>query len=348
MQINEEIYNLGTRETLDQFINGNIIEKIVLSFSTPFYGTRWKIFEERHLVPNIRNCFDVIYNKVVNIINRNKSQHYYKININNEDFRNIICFFLNANIIVDLWLINNLSENEIEVDGNYSATRDNKINNDKLETCAITINIKTDRSHLEQLLASIVYHEFTHAYEDYQSMLKTNGEKSLYKHGELSMYGRNKFQGQIEKPISDYLSFIFYAISKIEQNSFIAQGIKEINNYKKVHNTAYKTEQPIDIIEKLPSFRNYLNVIGYVNKLSEYAVDRKTQDKILNIVNFNNGAMKNMDVNGNIKTYCFNNFRQLIKFILKRNDFLMRRYVSAVEKELLINKIREQSTIYIH
>lgn len=315
--------------------------------------------EERHLIPNIKYFSDTIINYVNNYIKNNRgirnsvnyrnekyiSVESYQIVLNENDFDQDKVFFTNFNIILNLSVDHN-NGNTLYFEGEYSrvntVTKIVDINGRKfLSDANINLNIIASMQHINETLSLMVYHEFTHAYEDYKRMLNSKKEDSISNYLLNSGTGYlNAFNDEYKTREGKILSDIIYLIMKMETNAFASEVIKFISNYN--NRTPHREFSRSDINKLLPqchAYRLFMISFTKLEELKGYIGDDYMEKLFVNLANSTFGK----DRNGKKR---YTSLQQLYNDLYNRLKIGLDKLIGIIDKELNSKVIRENKTIY--
>lgn len=160
------------------------------------------------------------------------------------------------------------------------------------------INNKTNRLELVQLLLyiefnqldkiilpaeSTICHELTHIYNDY--VIQVAGYSSFYEIFSSLEYQRSKTFSNSNYP-SQFKKFLraIYMLNDYERNGFMASLSKEIEPIKDKHlknNEVLKVEDIMQEIRGLQIYKDYMQVIEYIEIYSNNKLYRKEKEELV-------------------------------------------------------------------
>jgi len=266
-----------------------------------FKKKRLYLLEELNYYKNINQLlenFGIFKNadSIANIIYKNILNDNLEFNLNNDWIDNIK--FMYNNTIIAAY-----------------DTKNSKIINNKFNPLILHIN-KEKLLNDENSVISIIVHELQHAYEDYNRQIKNkeNLMTSLLKNNYL------KITKYTDDEIKKQINYILYFSNKIEQNAFIAQLVKQINNEKYNFNSI---EEIYNYIKTKSVFKNYIKVLNWID-LYINCNDLDIQNNIINYLN-------------NIINNNFNTYNQVIKFLNNKKEKMLNKFNKIIPKIIYNN-----------
>ena len=189
-------------------INDSLLTHIAIDYILESH--QYELFEKYGVYDGCKELVDYIINKVIKKYKQNYT--LIKEDLNKENFKNFTNIFFDK-LIITIKISNNSSE------GGYVNNKYNKLNKDnKFDYIEFEFNI--NKNKFEHDLRSLLYHELTHAYQEY-CMLLTNKD-NLYNSLEKQHYGKllngKKSYDNIKQIISDVLYHIKQNKTHIYQN----------------------------------------------------------------------------------------------------------------------------------
>lgn len=255
----------------------------------------------------IPDCIHYISSVIINYLKKHIKNTFGEPFIKNKNFTVTIpnyifdedkIFFDSSNIKFEMALYNTSyplkRTAQMESEYNHSNTRLEYINGkQKLVNAEFMFRISELEFEWEHEAETVIYHEFTHAFQDYKRLMNNKNYKSgknyLYNN---VMYVNSKIiiddvLAHPEKYIIDGTNHdtiiidccdAVYIINKAEQAAFISQSYKEIDNYISKYGRKFKYEEAIasteaysnmhKLIQLLDKFKNMdgdgVSIIGQV------------------------------------------------------------------------------------
>lgn len=207
--------------------------------------------------------------------------------------------------VVELLLYNDTNSN---IAAAYVPNKSNII--DKVfNTLYLQINLKNFSK--EKILVSLM-HELTHAYEDYNRIVK--GKETLSDVVLKTGYNRNlvgMYMGY-----KNCLSYIFYYIHGFERNAFITDLYAELKN---CHERFVKIDDIIDFLKHTDFYGNYMVICDWIDDIAK--IDNKDeQDAILKFCENDISNMK------------FRSYKHFVKYLLKKKYSILKKYNTLIPK----------------
>lgn len=243
--------------------------------------SNYLITEEQGLFPNANIILNLVYKYCVTYINNNqpneiKDEVYtYIINIPDNIFDTNNLFFDK----IDLHIQIHMSQSTFDIDdmllyNNGYCPTNSKIKNNKLTNFQINIEFGCyNIDNLKSKLAPLLYHEFTHAYEDYNRLLNGATNMNDMVNNPSNVYAK---QIRLDSENNQYVtvvSTIFYLSNKTENNAFVGEVYGELDGMMpkiKLNNLSLK-----DIIHKFPLWDEFVNTeynLDYLKKINDIGI----------------------------------------------------------------------------
>lgn len=231
-------------------------------------SNQYELFEKYGVYDGCKELVDYILKKVI----KKYKQDYITIKCNikeNEihEFDNV--FF--EELIISIKISDHIST------GGYVNDRDKKLNKEK-KFNYIEFEFNINKSNFKTDLKSLLYHELTHAYQDF-CMVFSNKD-NLYnllknQHYDNLLLGKKSYDN-IKQIISDVL----YHINKTEQNAYISELRSELENHKeKIHGP----QEALDVIKKSIVYQNIMQAKNILYRLTDDSYSKEVQEKIYNV-----------------------------------------------------------------
>lgn len=209
------------------------------------------------------------------ILKRVKNKYKQKIstiaiNINKSELKKYNNIFFD-----EIQLIVNVVDTESN--GGYDPKDNNSLNKDNL-FYSIKLNFDINHNKLIDDLRALLYHELTHAYNNY-CIVVTNKD-NLYnvlkkQHYYNFISGKSSYDD-----IKQILSDVLYHINKTEQNAYIAELHAELENNK---NVIHGPQEALDIIKKSVVYKNIITCREIIYGLTNNIYSTEIQDKIYDV-----------------------------------------------------------------
>ena len=273
-------------KTLREFIDFSDFDEFDLSI-LPHISISYKehnIFNKGHLILEKYGVYDGLNDLILRIekdikkmIKNPDNKEGFQLKYSNENLKDIKNIFF-SKLIIDISL------NDENEEGNYEDN--DEINKDNLLFDEVYIDIYTRKDinniHIDDIVESIK-HEFIHAYNNYNLLLKNN--KSLTELSDSDFYNKlypKLYFNEFEK----YIRKVLYFTLQEEQNAFIGQLSDELRqNKSKVKNP----KDALNILKNSIIYQTYKDLYVHIqeykdNKLSKEYIDLIT-DEYNNICN---------------------------------------------------------------
>lgn len=260
-------------------------------------STLYFLCESRGVPDCIQYIKNAITSYVDNFISGNwkniREGVFMAIDIPNEIFDTDKVFFRDFKIIVQIALFQakyplKTTENYSSYYADYNAVlkpfrgKDNQTVQ-KLTNGEIVLVVSELAQEWVEPLSRMIYHEFTHAYQDYNMLLKNQNYKDEdgYLKAKLA-YGnsidklsdlmknpqkRQEEYGKYEGLVIDCCNAV-YALSKMEQNAFISQAYSEIDDYIRRRGSGFTYEEVIE----------HTSIYEMLYNLSDFLINLKATD----------------------------------------------------------------------
>lgn len=245
-----------------------------------FRDKKHKLYETRGIVPGLEQLVNAVSDKFIDLYNNNKIDWNKSLTINQNVYRkNNLPLFFNKMLIkikFDSKNGENLGDYELNI---KNLNKDNKINILKIFLILKKDNIALMISSLKTLIA----HELTHAWEDYER--KRKGDISLYAHVNNIDYSRfniDKNDGIIVK----YIKNIAYELTDVEQHAYIGSIFMQLLPFKSKIQNRRKNNTLVytDIIQNTEVYSR-ISELGKKIILITNTSNTQQQQKILNTWN---------------------------------------------------------------
>lgn len=335
-----------------------ILEKIISKHSdltkSILFPNAEPLLETKQLIPNIRIYYDIIWNKVSSITGIRGNDDYlkqnkktYNINIDEKDFENVETFFKKLNFSISLTLTNDIDT--YEYNGGYTpqpAMRDiengkiiSMVENDKLPVVKIYSVILSSVTSIREAIAATVYHEFTHAYEDYQRIKKGRRLNSIRAYTVFSKYdGINTIRNSVPGYAGEALGHVIYMLKQVEKNAYVSQAIGEIE----MSSMTGWADDLSSAIKRTKGYENYKSILDFIKAL-ETIDDENIQQKLLAAYNTNAGIIGKY--NGVNKKYTFKTYKQMINWLKKKTIYLYDNFIEKLARHFENTQIRNKFSI---
>ena len=229
---------------------------------------QYELFEKYGVYDGCKELVDYISKKVI----KKYKQNYITIKCNIiekdiDDFNNV--FF--KKLIINIKVSDNIST------GGYVNNKNKKLNREK-KFDYIEFEFNINKSKFKTDLKSLLYHELTHAYQEYCMLFsdKDNLYNSLEKqHYDKLLIGKSSYDN-IKQIISDVL----YHINKTEQNAYIAELKSDLENNKgKIHGP----QEALNVIKKSIVYQNIMQAKDILYGLTDNSYSKEIQEKIYDV-----------------------------------------------------------------
>jgi hypothetical protein len=229
---------------------------------------QYELFEKYGVYNGCKELVNYIYNKVI----KKYKQNYIliKCNIKENEISKFDNVFFN-----ELFIKINISDNIST--GGYVNDRNKKLNKEK-KNDFIEFEFNINKSKFETDLKSLLYHELTHAYQEY-CMLITNKD-NLYNSLEKQHYDKLLVGKSSYDNIKQIISDILYHINKTEQHAYIAELKSDLENNKdKIHGP----QEALNIIKKSIVYQNIMQAKDILYGLTDNSYSKEIQEKIYDV-----------------------------------------------------------------
>jgi len=247
-------------------INDSLLTHIAIDYILESH--QYELFEKYGVYDGCKELVDYIINKVIKKYKQNYA--LIKCNIKEDEIHNINNIFFNE-LILTINVSNNVS------DGGYINDKNKKLNKDsKFDYIELEFNI--NKSKFENDLRSLLYHELTHAYQEY-CMLFTNKD-NLYNSLEKQHYFNFVNNKNSLNNIVGIISDVLYHINKIEQNAYISELRSDLENNK---NKIHGPQEALNIIKNSITYKNLMQAKEILYGLTDYSYSKEIQEKIYEV-----------------------------------------------------------------
>lgn len=245
------------------------------------------LFEKYGIYNGCKELVNFILNKIKN---KYKNNYTFITNIKKselKDYENV--FYEEIELVI--------SNTQNASNGGYIVSDKNKLNKNNLFDI-IKFKFNINHKNFIQDLRSLLYHELTHAYNDYCLVLtnKDNLYKSLNKSNYNNFITGKSSYDNIKQIISDVL----YHINKIEQHAYIGELQSELENNADI---IHGPQEALNIIKKSVIYKNILTSREIIYGLTDDSYSKEVQEKIydvyreLNQCNWTNNKIKKKLIN---------------------------------------------------
>ena len=247
-------------------INDSLLTHIAINYILESH--QYELFEKYGVYDGCKELVNYIIKKAK--LKYKQSDHLIILDILGKNLNNFNNIFFDE-LILNVKISNNVS------DGGYTIDKDKKLNkNNKFDIIEIKYNI--NKNKFENDLRSLLYHELTHAYQEYCMLFsdKDNLYNSLEKqHYDKLLIGRSSYDN-IKQIISD----ILYHINKTEQHTYIAELKSDLENNKdKIHGP----QEALNVIKKSIAYQNIMQAKDILYGLTDNSYSKEIQEKIYDV-----------------------------------------------------------------
>ena len=298
-------------------INDSLLTHIAIDYILESH--QYELFEKYGVYDGCKELVDYIINKVIKKYKQNYT--LIKEDLNKENFKKFTNIFFDK-LIITIKISNNTSN------GGYINDKNKNLNKDHIfDYIEFEFNINKDK--FEHDLRSLLYHELTHAYQEYCMLLanKDNLYNSLEKQHYDKLLNGKKSYDNIKQIISDVL----YHINKTEQNAYISELRSDLENNKDKINGP---QEALNIIKKSIVYQNIIQAKNILYGLTNNSYSNEVQDKIYNVYrelnecNWTNNKIKKKLIN------------QIDKYILKVEKIIPKMCLDFLENNMI--EIKEE------
>ena len=229
---------------------------------------QYELFEKYGVYDGCKELVDYILKKVI----KKYKQNYItiKCDIKENEIHNFDNVFFEE-LIINIKISDHTSTGGYVNDKNKTLNKNKKFDH-------ISFEFDINKLQFESDLKSLLYHELTHAYQDFCMVFsnKDNLYNSLKKqHYDNLLLGKQSYDN-IKQIISDVL----YHINKTEQHAYISELRSELENHKeKIHGP----QEALDVIKKSVIYKNIINCKDILYGLADDSYSKEVQEKIYDI-----------------------------------------------------------------
>ena len=259
------IYNvIDINENYNELINDSLLIHIAIDYINE--SNQYLLLEKYGLYDGCIELVNFIIKKIKAKFNHKEQVFKLEFIKNNLKFNNI--FFKKLELTVEF--VKNITTN-----GLYNI--DSKFDKETLLIDNVKIEIKLNINSFNHDIKSILYHELTHAWDDYNSYLQN-------KEGLLKVIKNTKYfnyqNGKLSKNnIKQILSDILYHLNDIEKNAYIAELRADLENNK---NIIHGPKEAYDIIKKSIAYKNVMTAKNIIDGLKNNEYNEEITNVLYN------------------------------------------------------------------
>lgn len=250
-------YLININENFENNINDTLLTHIAIDYINE--SKQYILLEKYGLYDGCIELSNFIIKKIKSKYNHKEQVFRIELRKSDLNFNNI--FFENIQLTINF-------EKNIKTNGGYYLESD--FNKNTLLIKLVKIDLNLNLNSWESDIKNILYHELTHAWDDYNSYLQN--KEGLLKVNINSKYN-NYLNGKLSKNnVKQILSDILYHLNDIEKNAYIAELRADLENNE---NIIHGPKEAYDIIKKSMAYQNVMTAkdIIYGLKNNEYNED---------------------------------------------------------------------------
>lgn len=282
-------------ETNVENINDSLLRHIAIDYINESH--QYVLLEKYGVYEGCKELVDYLVKKIKSKYNYKEGAYIIEVKNNDLKFDNIFFKTLMLKIEFKKDIINN---------GGYIL--DSKFDKKSLLIDTVEIQLNLNLLNWEKDIKQTLYHELTHAWDDYNSYLQNKGGLTNILKSSYNNYLKGKLSNNNVKQI---LSDVLYHIDDIEKNSYIAELRGELESHKEI---IHGPKEAYDIIKKSIAYQNVMTAYSIID------------------------ALRNNEYNDNITKQIYDTYRELNEVdwtdnkINKKLIHQINRYINKMNK----------------